>query len=140
MLPKLKSLNLVTPDDFQKQAKEVFGDIIVSKRQPENDADQIQGGTLAKTKAEKLTWTTTGVHETFKQFNPPHWLMNLKDDTQVVNFIYTSLSFFYSATISKPNPAYTWLDIPVPDQLIDRLGCKVITVDGTTKGLITMYR
>lgn len=140
MLPKIKDLNLVTPEDFNKRAKDVFGE--KPESQPENETKQSasQSSTKPKGKGNRLTWKTNQHHELFKQFQPPHWLLPLKDDTEVTNYIYCSLSFFISSTISRPNPVFTWLDILVPDQLQDRLQAKKIMIDGSIPGKIFLAR
>lgn len=87
------------------------------------------------------SWThyRSNLKDYLKGFRLPKFLKDCINDPDVSNYTYTALSFFINTTLKRPAPQYTWIDLPVPDQLIDVIGADQITIDGTGK-TISIYR
>ncbi len=115
----------------------------VKKEAPKTNIDSTEkfqdGGTPENDTRPSWTHYESNLKEYLKGFRLPKFLKDCISNPEVNNFTYTALSFFINSTLKRPHPLYTWIDLPVPDQLIDTIGARQITIDGTGK-TISIYR
>lgn len=107
----------------------------ISQQEPDHTSDNKEPQSV-----NRLTWDQSNLKQYLKGFIFPPFLRSHQSDNEVMNFIFTSLSFFIYSTIKRPRPNYTWLEFPVPDQLIDKIGSKIICIDASAKGKIEIFK